>query len=55
MHSHGKSNKVAIIVAYSLSSMQQITGIQVIILYAGEMMLSLWPHMEKIIPIILQV
>jgi len=31
----GKSNKIAIWAAFHLSALQQITGIQIVIIYAG--------------------
>jgi hypothetical protein len=49
----GKSNKIAVCAAIHLSALQQITGIQIVVLYTGEMLLSILPSMEKIVPIFL--
>lgn len=48
------SNKIAIRIAYLSGTLQQLTGIQVIILYAGEIMLDIEPQLQKIVPLILQ-
>jgi SP family arabinose:H+ symporter-like MFS transporter len=49
------SNKIAIMAAYHLGILQQVSGIQVIILYAGDILLKLYPFLEKIVPLFLQI
>jgi hypothetical protein len=39
----GKSNKCAVWAAYHLHILQQMTGIQIIIIYAGEIIIKIWP------------
>jgi len=41
----GKSNKIATYAAFHLSALQQITGIQIIVLYTGEILLDTIPSM----------
>jgi hypothetical protein len=41
--------------AYFIGSIQQFTGIQVIIVYAGEIMLTIEPGFQKIVPLFLQI
>ncbi len=49
------SNKIAIWAAYHLGIFQQVSGIQVIILYAGDILLKLYPFLEKLVPLFLQI
>ena len=46
-------NKYAVIAAVNVSTLQQFSGIQVIVLYAGDIMLRIWPSIEKTLPILL--
>lgn len=55
VQTHLPSNKIAVKAALHLLILQQITGIQVIILYTGEIMLSIDPGLQKIVPLILQI
>jgi len=48
-----KSNKLAVLAANHISVVQQFTGIQIIIIYTGEIVLKIWPAVEKPLPIII--
>jgi hypothetical protein len=50
-----QSNKIAIFAAHHLAILQQASGIQVIILYAGDILLKLYPFLEKFVPLFLQI
>jgi hypothetical protein len=50
-----QSNKIAIFAAHHLAILQQVSGIQVIILYAGDILLKLYPFLEKLVPLFLQI
>lgn len=39
----GKSNKYAVWAAYHSAMLQQLSGIQIVILYAGDIVLKIWP------------
>ena len=38
-----------------MAVMQHLTGIQIIILYTGEIMQSVWPSLSKIVPVLMQI
>lgn len=52
---HLTSNSIAVKAAYHLLILQQTSGIQVIILYTGEIMLAISPALQKLVPLILQI
>jgi hypothetical protein len=49
----GKSNKYAVIASYHVAMLQQLSGIQIVILYAGDIVLRIWPSIEKTLPILI--
>jgi hypothetical protein len=49
------SNKIAVRLAIFQGSLQQLSGIQVVILYVGEIMLSIKPELQKVVPLVLQI
>jgi facilitated trehalose transporter len=48
-----ESNPYAIVVAYHLGILQQLSGIQIIIIYTGDIVLKIWPSIEKTLPILI--
>lgn len=52
---HLTSNSIAVKAAYHLLILQQTSGIQVIILYTGEIMLAISPSLQQLVPLILQI
>ena len=48
-----KSNKLAVLAAHHISVVQQFTGIQIIIIYTGDIVLKIWPVLAKPLPIII--
>ena len=46
-------NPYAVAAALNVSLMQQISGIQVILLYTGDIVLRIWPSIEKTLPILM--
>jgi hypothetical protein len=50
-----KSNKLAVIAAHHISVIQQLSGIQIIIIYTGDIVLKIWPILEKPLPIIIHI
>ena len=48
------SNPLAVMTAYCVSALQQLSGIQIVNLYAGEIVLTLWPEIAKVVPVLLQ-
>lgn len=49
----GKSNKYAVLAAYHSAILQQLSGIQIVILYAGDIVLKIFPSIEKTLPILI--